>query len=264
MFRRKGKERNALKMPVKGQDFVEKIPESLQQVALAVPPIGANFDPDTPPETGEQYLQQVIYERTQRVPEVVYNHHDRPPDRVGVSWEAVGNTSITSTAPEDLLPTKEWCEIQCETFRELQARISSIRISKKLPVNLPSIPGYCPSEWLDFCSHQAPHLKYMIQISQAQLEELLHNFVEWSQEEKANLCESSGDSWLAQWIYATLACLHQPLEPSIHFCLRQIARICIAARNSITSESILQATPLNLIICIIAKVFGQVDLMELW
>ncbi|XP_059622438.1 protein Gemin2 [Phlebotomus argentipes] len=244
MFRRK--------MPA---DFVEKIPESLQQVALAVPPIDDNFDPDATPETGEQYLQQVIFERTRRVPEVVYNHHDRPPDKCGVTWDSSSGAPIDTTTPESLLPTNEWCSIQCDTFRRIQRRISSIRLSRRFPYNLPSLP----SDWLAFCSTQAPYLRCMIQISQARLEELLHVFVEWHLSRRAQLA----DVWLPQWIYATLACLHQPLEPSIHHCLRQVARICIEERNSLSPDCINQVNPLNLIVCIIAKVFGQVDLLHL-
>uniref|UniRef100_A0A1B0CKU3 Gem-associated protein 2 n=1 Tax=Lutzomyia longipalpis TaxID=7200 RepID=A0A1B0CKU3_LUTLO len=249
-------------MPTKHPvDFEEKVPESLQQVALAVPPIDDNFDPDAPPETGEQYLQQVIYERQRRVPEVVYNHRDRPADREDIKWIAIEGEGIESTAPLELLPTKEWCDMQCDTFRCLQKRIASIRETKNLPINLPPIPkGSCSSVWFPFCSSNQPQLKFMIQISQAQLEDLLHHFVQWRHEGKAEL---SGP-WLMQWIYASLACLHQPLEPNIHYCLRQVARICIEARNCLESDCITEATPLNLIISIIAKIFGQGDLLQLW
>lgn len=40
---------------------------TLQQVALAVPPIDHTFDPEIAPLSGEEYLQHVIYERNFKV-----------------------------------------------------------------------------------------------------------------------------------------------------------------------------------------------------
>lgn len=44
--------------------------DTIQKLALFVPPINENFDPNSVPLSGEEYLQRVIFER-QNCPEIV-------------------------------------------------------------------------------------------------------------------------------------------------------------------------------------------------
>lgn len=98
------------------------------------------------------------------------------------------------------------------------------------------------------------------------LEALLDHFQLWIDGDPGFEQPLPNIHWMTKWIYATLCCLHFPLEPNLVNALRSIARICIRLRNSLkskaesTSESIL---PFNLIICLIALNFRQFDLLSL-
>lgn len=100
----------------------------------------------------------------------------------------------------------------------------------------------------------------MLQIDQRMLEVLLEYQLKWLEDSTASgLDLAIGDSWLGTWIYSTLSCLHLPLEPNTHSLLRQIAKCCVNGRNRLTVDDVVQATPFNLIICIISGCFDQRD-----
>ncbi|GAB0086872.1 Gem-associated protein 2 [Sergentomyia squamirostris] len=243
-------------------DDVDEKPESLQQVALFVPPIKSNFNPDAPPETAEEYLQQVIYERNCRVPEVVANHHDRPPDKKHIKWMDIEPLGVENTAPEVYLPTREWCDLQCETFKTVQERISRIREKNLQPESLLDVWDIIQKEGIEMCSKTSPKLKYLIQFSQIQLVDMLQKLSQWRNRKGLPLQEC--DLWFTKWIYAILSCLHHPLERDDHHNLRLVAKICIQERNSVNPDREFLINPLNLIICIIGKMFGQTDFLLFW
>lgn len=65
------------------------------------------------------------------------------------------------------------------------------------------------------------------------------------------------------WIYSTLATLELPLHPSDCHELRELAKAMAAVRAHLkggVSEA--EYKYLNLCICLIARVFGQVDLAD--
>lgn len=100
-----------------------------------------------------------------------------------------------------------------------------------------------------------------MQINQFTLEELLEELLQWLTEDE-NIELSSTHKWVNQWIYAALACLHLPIEPSMHSILREIARACIEKRKKLDSEDYQKVLPLNLIICIVSNNFHQLDLSD--
>lgn len=112
--------------------------------------------------------------------------------------------------------------------------------------------------WLDYCRSKAPLLSVMFRVSQRALESLVEYQSLWLQD----IIEPNPMQWhwLISWIYASLACLHLPLEPNMHNILRCIAKNCIRLRNSLQQMDTQNAIPLNLLICIISKNFNQLDL----
>lgn len=153
--------------------------------------------------------------------------------------------------------------MQVNEFLSIRQRISTMRELFRLnePDNLPALPPISESApWLDYCKNNSPILRIMLQIDQRSLEMLLDYQLKWFDEStKSSTDLIVEDSWLGTWIYSTLSCLHLPLEPDTHSMLRQIAKCCVIGRNRLDAEDIVKATPFNLLICIIASCFDQID-----
>lgn len=225
-----------------------------QKVALFVPPIDENFNPDRVPQTAEEYLQQVIYERTVRVPEVAYNTRNKPDAKPTTTWDKLTETSLSNSAPHNVMPTKEWTELQMDLFQRLRDKIEKL---KKDPGNQTLKHTSEINDWKSFCQGNPPLLTTVLSLSQSQWEELLEYQTEWLAEEK-ELKLHSDHFWMGQWIYAGLANLMIPIEPNVHHLIREIARICIKRRNDMNCSQ--EVLPLNVLICIVANHFKQSDL----
>lgn len=230
---------------------------SPQQVALFVPPIDNSFNPDRVPQTAEEYLQQVIYERTCRVPEVVANHRNKPPAKSTTTWDKLTENNLQNRAPEDVMPTKEWTDIQLDVFQKLREKIQSIKEGQENPTR--GVSEDVTNDWKTFCRENPPLLKQVLEISQSQWEDLLDSQLEWLTEAKdKELNLHSEHFWMGQWIYACFANLMIPIEPNVHHLIREIARRCISRRNELTTAE--EVSPLNILICIVAIYFKQTDL----
>lgn len=167
------------------------------------------------------------------------------------------------TAPPELRPSKEWKKLQVTEFLSIRQRIIIMRELFRLntPDDLPELPPIGESKpWFEYCKNNSPILRIMLQIDQRMLEVLLDYQLNWLDESIKNSFDLViDDSWLGTWIYSTLSCLHLPLEPDTHSMLRQVAKFCVIARNRLTVDDIVKATPFNLLICIISSCFDQMD-----
>ncbi|XP_014883505.1 gem-associated protein 2 isoform X2 [Poecilia latipinna] len=67
---------------------------------------------------------------------------------------------------------------------------------------------------------------------------------------------------LGRWLYALLACLEKPLLPEAHSSIRQLARRCAQLRSTMNSQEDENLPALNLLICLVARYFEQVDLAD--
>lgn len=240
----------------------------IQKQALAVDPPDADFDPELPPETGEQYLQKVIYER-KKCPTVVVvrpspkRRQQQPKILTGSGIIPV--EPVKNVAPQALIPTREWESLQNKKFAELRDTITSYRNSAHFRENLEKTHIFLNFEnrkqMYDYCANNQPFVRILLSIPQRNLEVLLEYLLEWLQsEEQAD--RSYRTDWITQWIYATLACVITPLEPYIHSALRDIAKACITMRNELAAEEELKVLPMNLLICIISRNFNQLDLSD--
>lgn len=171
---------------------------------------------------------------------------------------------IEDTASTTLLPTKGWNKIQSLEFARVRDQIGQLRLHHQ--ATTPDDAGTdvnddFPSEdstelWLDYCRSKSPLLSVMFKVSQRTLEALIEYQSNWLQD----INEPDQMNWLVSWIYASLACLHLPLEPDIHSVLRCIAKTCIRLRNGLQPTDTKNTAPLNLLICIISRNFNQLDL----
>uniref|UniRef100_A0A1A9UP86 Gem-associated protein 2 n=1 Tax=Glossina austeni TaxID=7395 RepID=A0A1A9UP86_GLOAU len=263
-----------------------EIQETFQQQALEIREPGDNFDPNVEPQNGEEYLMHMLYER-KRCPAVVAKR----PTKIMKSDANNENSTCENQqlasqevfTDINLLPTKEWKFIQGNEFLRTRSKIIMLRqhlsdhnYDNALEPPLIDDDG----AWLKFCRDNEPKLSLMLRLNQRTLEQLLSMLSIWLQESGDRDCAavvtssstsstnsmvldlSSSDHWLGSWLYAVLACLHLPLEPDVHSTLRDIARTCMALRSRLKAHEFEKATPYNLFIYLIAKIFDQLDFLE--
>lgn len=136
-------------------------------------------------------------------------------------------------------------------------------------------------KWMTLCRQRLPLLSTMLRIDQRTLERLIEYLQECLQMiiiTDTDNCELDRDDkvadddeytannidWIIKWLYASLACLRQPLEPTMHHLLREIVRACKLHRDALSpSGSTERAAPLNLLICIICFNYQQFDLADI-
>ncbi|XP_055902730.1 protein Gemin2 [Eupeodes corollae] len=244
--------------------------ESFQQQALQVRQPDEDFDPDSIPQNGEEFLMKVIYER-KHCPAILVKppkgKHSKP-NTVTIP-EINEMDTLSDVSPSSLRPTVQWKDAQAEDFIGIMNKVENMR--KQPESNQASDITPLPltddeNEWEAFCRKNTPLLSTILRIDQRLLEKLLEFESEWLSDDDGqdgadvDLCGK--DQWLGAWIYSSLACLRMPLEPDVHSILRDIAKTCIRLRNKLGPEDVEKAVPYNLFILIICKVFAQLDLAE--
>uniref|UniRef100_A0A1Q3F2F0 Gem-associated protein 2 n=1 Tax=Culex tarsalis TaxID=7177 RepID=A0A1Q3F2F0_CULTA len=224
----------------------------IQKLALAVDPPDEDFDPDVQPETGEQYLQKVMYERKNCPSVVVVKPSPKRRAAQATGSGIVPASSVKNSAHRTLIPTKEWEALQIQKFTELRDTITGYRNSAQYQENLQRTQIFLCFEnrkqLHEYCANNQPFVRILLSIPQRNLEILLEYLFEWlqgddesQQEDSGGTPPSSNTEWITQWIYAILACIITPLEPYVHSVLRDIAKTCIAARNELAAEDELKA-----------------------
>lgn len=105
--------------------------------------------------------------------------------------------------------------------------------------------------------HQ-PLLHIISQLRQVVIVRLLEYHVDWAEVTEEVTPEQ------AVWIYSLMGSVEKPLHPDVESSLRSLVLICSKQRSVIIASNL---TPdaichLNLIICLVAKYFGQADLAD--
>lgn len=175
-----------------------------------------------------------------------------------------------------LLPTPEWRNVQVDSFKEARNRVAALRFelhAHQYDQNFEPPLTTDLEKWQQFCREQQPLLSTLLRLSQSDLELLLEMLCKWLQQPDESLDDEpstsasaskkpidlASDTWLARWLYATLVCLHLPLEPHVFSTLRYIARSCVLQRNELQPHELERAAPYNLIITLIVQAFAQSD-----
>lgn len=114
-------------------------------------------------------------------------------------------------------------------------------------------------DWKLFVQENPPLISTIIRINQQSLELLLEFIVKWL---KTTPIHGDENKWLGSWLYSICACLSFPFDACVYSVLRAIAKSCIEYRNGFSKDQSMEAIPYNLIILIVANVFGQMDLNE--
>ncbi|KAH8270068.1 hypothetical protein KR018_003609 [Drosophila ironensis] len=233
--------------------------QTFQMQALEIREPDASFDPGKPPQTGEEYLTHMMYER-KRCPAVVTKRPSQIRDNpANSSLEMLETPALPPF--QALLPTPEWRDVQVKSFLAARSRVLILRQELShnnydQTVEPPLTSDH--EKWHDFCREQKPLLSTLLRLRQRELETLLEMLSKWLLD-PVDLLQ---DAWLARWLYATLVCLHLPLEPYVFSTLRYVARSCIRLRNQLQAEEVARAAPYNLLLTLIVHVFAQSDLMD--
>ncbi|EDW18927.1 protein Gemin2 [Drosophila mojavensis] len=246
--------------------------ETFQIQALEIREPDENFDPQKPPESGEEYLTHMLYER-KRCPAVVTKRSAKIKNNIRSN-----GCEMLSSPPlpphRCLLPTPEWRDVQVKNFNNARERVAALRLELKSHKYDQSIETPLTADvdkWQEFCRTQQPLLSILLRLSQSDLELLLEMLSKWLQGPSLEADEPSTsanatkpidllhDAWLARWLYANLVCLHLPLEPHVFSTLRCIARSCVLLRNQLQPHEVERAAPYNLMITLIVLCFAQSD-----
>uniref|UniRef100_A0A182QUK7 Gem-associated protein 2 n=1 Tax=Anopheles farauti TaxID=69004 RepID=A0A182QUK7_9DIPT len=162
--------------------------DTIQKPALAVEPPDENFDPDVTPETGEQYLQKVMYERG-KCPVVVVAAKPqslRHNQKALSGLAAIPTDEVKNVAHRALMPTREWESMQNQKFSELRDTITAYRGSAQYEENLQRTHVFLNFDdrkhLHEYCANNLPYVSILLSIPQRNLETLLEYLHEWLQD----------------------------------------------------------------------------------
>lgn len=162
-------------------------------------------------------------------------------------------------APKDIRPSIEWQENQVANFESFRKYIETLRRIVPSDNKFQEYNGDMKL-WRQKCFTERPQLTDVVHLKQQAIRKILGLVVKWLTEIPTG--ESVPHS-LGVWMYAFLSCLETPLPPQICSTLREIARNYSQIRASLIlpcDEEVYKS--LNLIICIIARNFNNLDLAD--
>ncbi|XP_060528979.1 gem-associated protein 2 [Cylas formicarius] len=205
-----------------------------------------DFNPNSVPTNGEEYLHHVIYERT-RHKKCVKADKDFSAFKKNQTIHVTDENHIQKSL-DKFYPTAEWEERVLKDF---------IQVRQFIEKHLPSQPIKCnfSNELLDKTPPLFSEISTYSQsgklIMLQQLSRSLDHF-----DPDVGISDNIGAR-----VYAILALLGVPLSPDSCYNLREFAKKCANVRAKLNSETKEQIyAPLNLFICIITKHFAQCDL----
>ncbi|XP_044271635.1 gem-associated protein 2 [Tribolium madens] len=211
-----------------------------------------NFNPNKVPQTGEEYLQHVIYERRQCKTWLTADiDRSKFLNQQTLKLE-VGNR-INKGSPL-LLPSKKWQTQKIDEFTSFQKFIC-FKIDKESTVS-----SFNEETFLNKVLLQDPQFSELAAYTQAakiRMFQIISKHVN-----SIPKGESLGKK-MGAWIYAILTLLEKPLSPDSCYTLREFAKRCLDLRSNLdehASEELYM--PLNLFICIIARFYNQLDLAD--
>lgn len=263
--------------------------DCLQSQALIVDDRNEDaFDLDIPPTTGNEYLRRVRQEASQCPKVVVADLNVSEFNRQQTFQVQQGGGCYS--APRAFAPNMAWQKRQVTNFAELRqslARQKALHLKKGLVVKskLPAandVEGWCrlcfgrlqppgtkvqevvPKETgsdsdvdNSRVSHQGslPMLSTILAMDQPTVIKVLEYHVNWF--EATGFTEKQGC-----WFYALLLVLQKPLSPEVCSLLRTLARGCSSLRATLDSTEDPKLAPLNLLICLVARYFDQMDMVD--
>ncbi|KAG2174173.1 hypothetical protein INT43_004193 [Umbelopsis isabellina] len=226
-----------------------------------------DIDDDFIPTTGEDYLL-MVRRQTRKVPAVVVA---KPPpakekfSTANLPSEYRFRTEHDSTTVENLLPKEAW---RLTFIKRFEAVKESLSRQSKLPTTFTKLPHKNDRiQWYRFLygtdghtaeaepiSGHAPDVSIIQRISQDLSLKLLFYHIEW-------LEDSTFTSKQATWLWALLTRLDKVMTSDQLSMLRDVSRKFISMRQVHQDPLDPQVIYLNILITIVAKHFGQADLL---
>ncbi|CAH0554345.1 unnamed protein product [Brassicogethes aeneus] len=210
-----------------------------------------NFDPNSVPQTGEEYLHHVIYERskckawvTAKVDSDKFKHKQ--------TFKINVDENVVPKINKDLLPTKEWQTKKIRDFTEFRTFIESQIESEG------DITCFNEETFTERVLNEKPTFSELIQYAQyskvRMIQIISRIFDNLNNELNSNL---------GSWIYGILTLLEEPLSPSTCHTLREFAKKCALVRSKLPTDASKELfVPFNVYICIISRYFNQLDLAD--
>eukprot|EP00927_Polykrikos_kofoidii_P080026 TRINITY_DN76891_c0_g1_i1.p1 TRINITY_DN76891_c0_g1~~TRINITY_DN76891_c0_g1_i1.p1 ORF type:complete len:341 (+),score=83.35 TRINITY_DN76891_c0_g1_i1:60-1025(+) len=208
-------------------DSAEEFDELLQQACLPVS--GEPMPPsEGPPTDADEYLRQVQWERM-RCPQVVDVKIEEKPNRrkkkrVGGRVGTMMGCFTDEELPAEVQPTREWVEDVSDAFRNIQqhARVALVDGEKHSRLTY--------DEWRDRCTSDRPSTPLLADQDYVSIHTLCSVAVDLLVETQeafnptTPFVENGGV--LAEWAFATLIFLEEPIVDQIQFQLQRLRRAC--------------------------------------
>uniref|UniRef100_A0A3P8XH36 Gem-associated protein 2 n=1 Tax=Esox lucius TaxID=8010 RepID=A0A3P8XH36_ESOLU len=213
-----------------------------------------------PPRNPQEYLRQVQLEAS-LCPDVVVAKID--PKKLRKKQTV--NVSLTGcqAAPPGFSPSIKWQRQQVSNFSEIrqpkqdaEEQWKRFCLGENVYLNSPTNDAGGENPGLDYVKVGfPPFLSIVSRLNQATVSAVLEYLINWFE-------ENGFVPQLGRWLYALLACLEKPLLPEAHSLIRQLARRSSEVRANLENQEDERLSPLNLMICLVARYFDQNDLAD--
>lgn len=239
----------------------------LKEPVLFAGEVDENVNLSLPATSAEEYINQVIVEARQCESVVVSEIDETKLKKPTVNVKTLAGCT---EAPESLSPSLEWQKCQVDDFSKIRLYVARLRDEiqtckrkwKPPALKLPNVGE--EKEWIKFLSDSndetsetlVPTLDVVLAINQPTIENLLEHLIDSVVEQEIIQFH------IGRWIYVLLVALELPVNPDICSCLRSLARVCSVIRASETTPDASQVNTLNLMICLVARYFRQLDLAD--
>ncbi|XP_050304634.1 gem-associated protein 2 isoform X2 [Anthonomus grandis grandis] len=210
-----------------------------------------DFDPNSVPQSGVEFLQHVIFERTQCKQWVTatkdFTKYNEKQNVHGVD---------VPKALQKFYPTKQWQDKTINDLTQLKTYIKNSQTFEPTKIFIRR------GNFFDRLEHGVapPTLSEIGQYCQSAKVRMFSYMTEVLEDFDPLMGISDN---LGTWAYGLLALLEKPLTPDCCFQLREFAKKCASIRASL-GENIDNriAIPLNVFICIVARCYDQLDLLD--
>nr|XP_046164936.1 gem-associated protein 2-like isoform X2 [Oncorhynchus gorbuscha] len=238
---------------------------------------GEDVNLNEPPRNPQEYLRL----EASLCPDVVVAKID--PKKLKKKQTVNVSLMGCQAAPQGFSPSLKWQREQVTNFSEIRRSISKHRLhwsGQALDDNVLMPKQDAEEQWKKFCLGEnvylnspptdhvtedpgldyvkvgfPPFLSIVSRLNQATVSAVLEYLINWFEEREFV-------PQLGRWQYALLACLEKPLLPEAHSLIRQLARRSSEVRTNLEHQEDERLSPLNLMICLVARYFDQNDLAD--
>ncbi|XP_074645173.1 gem-associated protein 2-like [Tubulanus polymorphus] len=236
-----------------------------------------DYDLDIPPTSGQQYLKRVLLE-AQSIPGVVVARVD--PASLKKPTITIPKVNDCPAPPQGFAPSLLWQHQQTADFSNIRQMIvhfkatnKNVKPNKNLPhkenaeewcrlcfgrlivKNGTNLVNESPQSSAQLADGTPPLMSIVAAMNQPTVLRVLEYHLKWL--EATGFTEQQG-----RWFYALLASLEKPLIPEACSIIRSLARMCAHLRTALSGPEDPKLVHLNLLVCLVARYFDQMDLAD--